>query len=118
MFDFSQYGNHPACITSDGVAFSYIDLDSFVHEIKSNVQPHQLVFCLCSNNLASLGGYLAFVNNSNATLLLDSHIGKESFDTLYSTYLPKYIWAPDSFSEYYDVKKVYSKYGYTLCCRL
>lgn len=114
MFDFSKFGSKLACITPYGEELSYGDLDSFVNRIKSNIHPHELVFCLCGNNIASLCGYVTFVNNNNATLLLDYNIAEESFKTLYSTYKPKYIWAPDSFDYFNNQKRLYSEYGYTL----
>lgn len=114
MFDLIRFKKHTACITSTGDIVSYEELQVLTERIRHNISSHQLVFCLCGNNIASIAGYVAFVNNNNATLLLDANVEKESFDVLHETYRPRYIWAPDSFVNAKEAHQVYSELGYSL----
>lgn len=97
MFDFSKFGNSTAVITPSGEHYSYGDLQALSDRIREKVASQQLVFCICGNTIGSVAGYVSFVNNDDAALLLDSNIERMAFDTLYNTYLPHYIWAPKGF---------------------
>ena len=44
-----------------------------------------------------MAGYVSFVNNDNATLMLDAHIEHDAFENLFDTYRPRYVWAPEGF---------------------
>lgn len=114
MFDLLRYKNHIACITPLGIRISYEELHALSNRIASYVESHQLVFCLCGNNIASVGGYVSFINNDNATLLLDANISKDSFENLDASYRPRYVWAPNSFDGLFNGNRLYSEYGYTL----
>ena len=114
MFDLLRFKDYIACITPSGDSVPYEELHAFSKRISSKLKAHQLVFCLCGNNIASLGGYVSFINNSNATLLLDAHISSESFDNLFMSYLPRYIWAPNTFDALAYGEQLYSEYGYAL----
>lgn len=114
MFLFSKYKDNIACIASSGESFTYGDLGILSEDISSRIEPHRLIFCLCGNTIGSLAGYISFVNNNNATLLLDSHIEQTSFIALYNTYQPRYIWAPDGFTVPGCLVLICSKNNYCL----
>ena len=114
MFDLCTYKENIACISSSGETLSYGELHELSLRIKRYVDPHQLVFCLCGNTIGSVVGYVSFVNNDDATLLLDANIEKSTFDRLYETYLPKYIWAPDCFIAPHGAKIIYCERNYVL----
>lgn len=97
MFNLNNYKNNTACITPVGEHLSYGELLVITDRISDRVEQHQLVFCVCENSIGSLAGYVSFVNNNDATLMLDTHIEQSAFDNLYSTYLPRYIWAPENY---------------------
>lgn len=114
MFDLYRFRNNVACILPSGEKISYEVLEDFTLRIRSKILSRQLVFCLCGNNLGSLGGYIAFMNNNNVTLLLDNKIGKDSFKDLCTLYKPRYIWAPDSFEYIGKSQMLFTERGYTL----
>ena len=97
MFELNSFKDNIVCITPSGEQLSYGELLALSTRVKAHINSHELVFCLCGNTIGSLAGYVTFMNNNNATLLLDAHIEQSAFDTLYSTYHPKYVWAPDGF---------------------
>ena len=114
MFELNVFKDNVACITPEGERITYRELQTLSDKIRSKTEPHQLVFCMCGNTIGSLAGYVAFVNNENATLLLDAHIEQAAFDALYATYQPRYVWAPDSFMPQEGANSVYAEKGYSL----
>ena len=98
MFELENFKDNIACITPSGEQVSYGELQALTARIISNLKPYQLVFSMCSNTIGSVAGYISFVNNNDATLMLDSHIERSAFDALYQTYLPRYVWAPKEFA--------------------
>lgn len=114
MFELNDYKDNIACITPESECFTYGELQVLSDCIRHETEPHQLVFCMCGNTIGSLAGYIAFVNNKDATLLLDAHIEPTAFDALYETYKPRYVWAPEGFTPKAGANSVYAEQGYTL----
>lgn len=114
MFELNSFKDNVACITPSGEQLSYGELLALSIRVKAHINSHELVFCLCGNTIGSLAGYVTFMNNNNATLLLDAHIEQSAFDTLYSTYHPKYVWAPDGFVFSDCAQIAYEEGGYKL----
>ena len=94
MFDLLKYQDKEACVGSDGRRYTYRELSVLSFEIKQKLSAHRLVFCLCSNTIEAVAGYVSFVDNANVTLLLDAHISTSIFDSLYEIYKPQYVWCP------------------------
>lgn len=114
MFEFSRFRDNTACIIPSGEHLSYGDLHDLSLRIAKRIEPHQLVFCLCGNNIGALAGYVSLVNNGNATLLMDAHIESAAFEMLADTYRPRYIWAPADFAMKNTPDCIYSERGYAL----
>lgn len=114
MFELNNYRDHLACITSSGEQLTYGELNGILKQIRSKIKPHQLVFSMCSNTIGSLAGYVSFVNNHDATLMLDAHLERTAFEALYATYRPRYIWAPEDFETQAGAKKVFAMEDYVL----
>ena len=114
MLKLNEFRDNTACITPYGKHLSYGELQALTDRIKTNLNPRQLVFCICGNTIGSLAGYVSFVNNNDATLMLDAHLEKAAFQNLYDTYRPRYIWAPEGFDIPYGAELVYSEMGYQL----
>jgi len=93
MFDFSNTAA-TACICSSGRHVTYGELDELVEDVCALMEPHSLVFCLCSNTVGSIAGYVAFLRNDDAALLLEAGMGAESYFSLFEAYRPRYVWAP------------------------
>lgn len=114
MFELNLFKDNIACITPSGEQLSYGELQALSDRIKAHIDSHELVFCLCGNTVGSLAGYVTFMNNDNATLLLDAHIEQSAFDTLYATYQPKYVWAPEGFTTPDCATIAFEERGYKL----
>jgi len=94
MFEFNRYKDNLACISSVGRLVTYGGLERLAGQVCTWMKPRRLVFCLCSNTVGSIVGYVACLRNDNAVLLLDAGMSRESFDELAGVYRPAYIWAP------------------------
>ena len=114
MFKLLQFKDNIACITPSGDHLSYGDLQAITERIQSKTKPHQLVFCICGNTVGSLAGYVSFVNNNDATLMLDAHMERSAFDALYNTYQPRYLWAPEDFNVPKEASFVHAEREYQL----
>ena len=114
MFVLNDFKDNIACITPSGEKLSYGELQALSDRIRSMIEPHQLVFCLCGNTIGSLAGYVSFVNNDDATLMLDAHIEHDAFETLFETYHPRYVWAPDEFDVPDSASKLFAEKEYVL----
>jgi long-chain acyl-CoA synthetase len=116
MWRFADYSNNVAAFCESGEAVTYSCLeqetDSLIHNISEG---RCLVFSLCSNELASLIGYVAFINNHIVPFMLDADIETKFLFALIDIYKPAYLWLPEEkTSSFFNYKKVYSKYGYVL----
>ena len=114
MFALNDFKDNIACITPGGERMTYSELQALSDNIRGKIEPRQLVFCMCGNTIGSLAGYVTFVNNENATLMLDTHIEQTAFDALYTTYQPRYVWAPEGFTPKEGANSVYAEKGYIL----
>ncbi len=88
LFDFVQFRDKPAFITKSSDIITYAELDNATH---INI-PRGLVFCLCSNTLSSLIGYLTCLQSNLPVVMLDASKPKDVIDSLIAAYSPEYIW--------------------------
>lgn len=113
MFQLTSFSSNVACILPGGESYTYSDLARMSQELKDHLESRTLTFCLCENNVESLIGYIACVENGNAILLLDAHIDSQALAHLYETYQPQYVWAGKEVS-LEGVCEMYSSLEYTL----
>lgn len=116
MWRLDSFSNNIAVIDEEGNKYSYAQLkfacDELIYNIKSG---RCLIFCLCSNEIGSLLGYVACINARIVPLLLDAHLDHELLSALIENYKPDYLWVPLSMkNEFGHLTVVYAKYGYTL----
>ena len=114
MFKLNDFKDNIACITPSAEHLTYGDLQSITERIQSKTKPHKLIFSICGNTIGSLAGYVSFVNNNDATLMLDAHMDRTAFGALYNTYQPSYIWAPYGFDVPKEASLVYAERDYQL----
>jgi len=106
----SKNKDHIAIIDKNGLSYSYNQLNVFVKEIIRSVSHRKLVFCLCSNSIGSLAGYLSFLKNDAVPLMLDSNLDQELFDSLISIYRPEYVWLPKNNTKIIKLGKLVKDY--------
>jgi len=114
MFDLKSYNDNLACISSNGRQLTYGELEELARHVCSQMEAHRLVFCLCSNTIGSIVGYVAFLKNNDATLLLENGMNREAFEELLSVYRPSYIWAPINSRLVFYGEKLLEVEGYAL----
>lgn len=94
LFDFAQFAGHTALIEESGKRVSYSQLQTIADGIAKNIKPKSLVFCLCTNTVPSIAGYVAFIQNGCPVLLLDAKKNDDLLQRLLEIYSPNYIWRP------------------------
>ena len=94
LFDFSDYIDNIAIKTDTGLEVSYRELQERSNNIKKLLEPNRIAFCLCTNTVSSIVGYIAFVQCGVPVVLLDAHKDFELLWRLKEIYRPNYIWAP------------------------
>ncbi len=74
-----------------------------------------LVFSLCRNEMGSVLGYTAFVNNGIVPVMINSHLEEMLLDNLLKTYSPEYLWVPkDQVEPFSSMTREYEAYDYVL----
>lgn len=90
---------------------TYVQLDEVAKKITDSVPARSFVFLICKNCIASVAGYIGFLQKRIVPVLLNSAIDKELFNELCEHYRPQYIWCPEGFIE---DKAIYGYEGYGL----
>lgn len=84
----------PALITEKGDTYTYSRLLNSVYSLSAVQEPRCLVFCLCSNTVGSLTGYLACLFLGAVPLLLDDRLDRALLLQLMDKYKPRALWVP------------------------
>lgn len=114
MFDLERYKENIAVVTDD-MQLNYSQLNEEVNRVIPLVDKHKLVFCLCENRLGSLLGYIAFINASAPTVLLDGTKDKSTLESLLQIYNPAYIWCPAERNDIIgNLPVIYYSHGFKL----
>lgn len=117
MWDLLKFKTNTALVTQGSQVISYKELDSLSNEINSFIGKRCLVLCLCTNSVASVAGYVSFINNSIVPILLSDALDTTQILNFVKTYSPSYIWAPTSKIESFSSINgtvVFSKLNYSL----
>ncbi|WP_198266386.1 AMP-binding protein [sulfur-oxidizing endosymbiont of Gigantopelta aegis] len=115
MWDLKQYSDNVAIINEAGDKLSYADLQVATEKLAEQISARCLVFCLCTNNVGSLLGYVTFINHNIVPVMLDAQIDSQFFAKLTASYQPDYFWLPsERVADFEDYQVVYSDCDYTL----
>ena len=85
------YNRHVA-ITELDEKLTYRDAARFSNDIGKYLSERCLIFCLVKNNIESLFGYVASVENKVVTVLLDAELSVSNLKKLLKAYSPNYLW--------------------------
>lgn len=94
LFEFSGFIDNLALKTDTGLEVSYRQLQEKADDIKKCLKTNRLAFCLCTNTVSSIAGYIAFIQHGVPAVLLDAYKDTELLERLKGIYRPNYIWAP------------------------
>ncbi len=115
IWDLEQYKGKTALIDDKGNSMTYDDLHSQSLALAEKIGHRCLVFSLCRNELGSVLGYTAFVNNGIVPVMVNSHLEEVLFENLLKTYQPEYLWVPcDQVEQFSSMDVVYEAYEYVL----
>lgn len=106
----SKFGDAIALVT-ENTQVTYERLDAEAKKITESIHERSLVLLVCRNCIASIAGYLGFLQKRIVPILVNVAINKELFVELLEHYQPQYIWCPDDFV--YG-ESVFSYEGYKL----
>ena len=113
MWTFDRFGDKPALIDEGGATLTYAQLAAEGRALTQAVGGRCLTFCLCENAPGSVMGYAGLINGGAVPLLLPAGIDTELLKTLYDTYRPAYLWAPEGFA-WENCPTVHAALGYHL----
>lgn len=92
--DIAYRSNKASVITPNGNVYSYEALYKSVQQIKDVIKKRSLIFCLCSNTIGSLQGYLAVIQGNHVGVMIDANMPIDQLHELIKKYRPSYIWSP------------------------
>lgn len=115
IWDLEQFKDQKAVIDEFGTELTYGQLNASATLLAEAVGKRCLVFSLCRNEIGSLLGYIAFVNNGIVPVQLNAHLDDGLQKNLLQTYAPSYLWVPqDQVGQFPGTEAVYNTYNYTL----
>ncbi len=103
--DISFFEDQTAVILPDGKHIKYRSLAQSSEMIQDVIPDRALVFCLCTNSIGSLIGYLSVVIGNHVGVMIDAKMPKDQLKALIEAYRPSYIWAPENHEVLVDYKK-------------
>jgi long-chain acyl-CoA synthetase len=107
--------SHPFAIDDNGEPHSYSELSESISRFAKFLEPRQLVFMFCENDIGSLVGIPSLIQNNVVPLLLQRESNNDFVERLIKLYRPKYLYAPlDMQSRFPDWTLVLAEYGYVL----
>ena len=94
IWNLEDHKGKTALLDEFGKSMTYDVLNSEAYVLAERVGHRCLVFCLCRNEIGSVLGYTAFVNNGIVPVMVNSHLEEALLENLLQTYSPEYIWTP------------------------
>ena len=104
-----------ALLDESGKSLSYEALNDVANALADRIGHRSLVFSLCRNEIGSVVGYTAFINNGIVPVMVNSHLEELLLDNLLKTYQPEFLWVPKDQVECFDgMNAIYEAFDYVL----
>ena len=110
MFDLDKYKDNIAVINDAGRTLTYRNLKDDGDKISSHIEEGRLLFCLCENTIGAFVGYIAFLNHSIPSVLLNGIKDCDLLKRMVEIYEPGYIWMPNKRISEFDFGEVICSY--------
>ena len=115
IWNLEDHRQKKALLDEYGKEMTYKDLDEATGELSSKIGHRCLVFVLCRNEIGSVIGYVACINNGIVPVMLNSHLDQALLSGLISLYKPEYIWSPkEQVSQFEEMQQQYEANNYVL----
>lgn len=115
IWDLEQFSENTALIDDHGRQMTYGQLNANAQALAAFIGRRCLVFSLCRNEIGSVLGYVAFVNNGIVPVQINSHLESGLLDNLLEAYKPSYLWVPrEQASLFPNMEEVWSAFDYAL----
>lgn len=115
IWNLEDHKSKLALLDEYGNSLSYDVLNSEARLLADRIGHRCLVFSLCRNEIGSVLGYTAFINNGIVPVMVNSHLEELLLDNLLDTYSPEYLWVPDDQIDQFSGMNVeYKAHGYSL----
>lgn len=115
IWNLDKHKNHTAIADEFGNRMTYDVLYSDSNDLAERIGHRCLVFLLCRNEIGSVLGYTAFINNGIVPVMVNSHLEEVLLENLLRTYQPEYLWVPkDQAGQFSDLSVEYEAYDYVL----
>lgn len=99
IWDLQQHKGKTALIDEFDNKMTYDVLNSEAYTLAERIGHRCLVFSLCRNEIGSVLGYTAFINNGIVPVMVNSHLEENLLQNLLKTYSPEYLWLPKDQAE-------------------
>lgn len=118
MFTNRFYDSALIAIEEGGDTLYAADVDELTAKISTYTDYKPIVFCLCSNTVGALAGYISFIKNGWVPVMLDARKDICMLQNLIVCYHPMYIWEPSAIIQSLDgYSNMFSYKNYTLLRR-
>ncbi|MRX84064.1 AMP-binding protein [Eggerthella guodeyinii] len=107
-------GVHTALKDTAGRSLTYEQLRQDIETIKRKLPTRTLAFCMCTNTVGCVVGYLAMVEAGVVPVMLSASISDDFLGNLLETYKPSIVWFPAESKKDFDAEPVLELNGYRL----
>lgn len=115
IWDLQQHKGRTALIDEFGNQMTYDVLNSEAYILSERIGHRCLVFALCRNEIGSVLGYTAFINNGIVPVMVNSHLEEVLLKNLLETYSPEYLWLPkDQVEQFSGMAVEHEAHNYVL----
>ena len=115
IWDLGKHAGRVALLDENDRSLTYGELDAEALRLAGAIGHRCLVFSLCRNEIGSVLGYTAFINNGIVPVMVNSHLEGQLLENLLGAYSPEYLWVPeDQAVDFVDMDVVYEAYDYAL----
>ncbi len=114
MWDFRKFSDRIALIDDSGHQLTYEELEEDGKKLAEKIGERCLVFVLCRNNIGTVMGYSAFINNRIVPVMLNADLEKGLIVDLINLYRPSFLWIPENTEVFSGYGTVYEDKGYIL----
>jgi long-subunit acyl-CoA synthetase (AMP-forming) len=107
--------SHKTALLFENIKFKYFEFKDLKKSFSKLINKQTLILCLSDNSLASVAGYVCFLDNKYSQILLDRNSPNHFYKNIIDRYKPDFIWAPnEKINQFLEFSKIFSFQKYSL----